>query len=593
MVTAGYLFEQVWIKNLNKRGINCWYFYLKEIFSQMGLTTVDEFSLSDLGKENRLAKISVLFIGNLPENGISPKIKKSLRNWIEKGGILIGFSPDGMDELFGIKYAHNISQPVDDFTPSAYFKFTEHPIAQGIHSAFHNEQMLLIFSPVRAVTLDGAEEVAHLYDLAKEKTGYSAITLFHCGSGLACYFAFDVPKTIWVLHQGRPVDKDHDGDGYLRTIDAIVIGDNEPEVLYADEIIFLIQNIVSTAGLPMIHQLPPYLGKVPDALFFWGGDDDGDSGVQVPASNWMRVKGLPYHINLMPNLEGDFAVSKKEISQIESNGHELSLHFNFMDGFDHPSGYTKQDVEKQVSLYRTLTGKLPICTVSHWVRWCGWTEPAKWFSESGVLADNSFFAVSRSTHLHDPHNPINTFGFSFGTAYPFYFYEGYEQGNKRLNFIELPITAYELRYDGKDNSLIHRCIDLAAYYHLTVNMFFHPCYIKDEPQARAAIEEILRYIEEKKLLVINMGPDELCIWWNERNKSKIKNVVAKENSIEFEVFCYSSRGLIVKIVSPAQSRCHVTDTKNKELYCEKRNEFGKEWLYIVIPQGKEKVKIEY
>jgi len=51
--------------------------------------------------------------------------------------------------------------------------------------------------------------------------------------------------------------------------------------------------------------------------------------VQVSASDFMKSRGLPYHINLMP-LNGRFAISRAEFRHMRANGHELSLHYNFM-----------------------------------------------------------------------------------------------------------------------------------------------------------------------------------------------------------------------------------------------------------------------
>ena len=54
------------------------------------------------------------------------------------------------------------------------------------------------------------------------------------------------------------------------------------------------------AGVPFIYQIPPAEdGSIPDALFYWGGDEyRGPVEDSLFASDWMKAQGLPYHINI-------------------------------------------------------------------------------------------------------------------------------------------------------------------------------------------------------------------------------------------------------------------------------------------------------
>ncbi len=289
-LSVAYVYDSQFRIEANKCGKNYWYEYIKEINEQLGLRA-QEISIYSLEDINLLSEISVLFIGNMP---FTDKAKSNLDTWLKKGGVLLGFATDGVDNIFGNTGCSMIPQPESDFTISGYFSLNSDPLTEGIHSYLHPEQKLLIFSDIRCVTPKESKEIAHLYRTDQSDSGYSAITEYKYGEGYAYYFAFDVPHTIWVLHQGIPITYDRDGDGYYRTCDLIAIGNAEREVLYADEILFVIQNMIARKPIPIIHQIPPEGGQVADALFYWGGDDEAAIGTQVWASNWMHEKD--YHI---------------------------------------------------------------------------------------------------------------------------------------------------------------------------------------------------------------------------------------------------------------------------------------------------------
>src|SRR5262249_54773632 len=161
----------------------------------------------------------------------------------------------------------------------------------------------------------------------------------------------------------------------------------------------------------------PLGDRVPDLLCYWGGDDEAaTNGLQRVASDFLRAQGLPYHVNAMAK-DGVFGLSPADAAAIRANGHEVSLHYNFRDGFSHPYAFTRTDVLHQAEGFRRTFGHDPVCTVNHYTHWAGGAEPAEWLREAGGRADNSFIHQGSP-----PLNPVNLYGFAFGTAYPHYFY---------------------------------------------------------------------------------------------------------------------------------------------------------------------------
>jgi hypothetical protein len=491
----------------------------------------------------------------------------------------------------------HVRQAGDVFTCAGTFALAPHPLTQEIHSPLEPTQRLLIFSDARQVRPQRSTELARLYDLRGENTGCAAVTARQLGRGHVFYFSFSVPQTVWVLHQGRPVDRDYDGDRRLRRSDAIVIRPHSSEVAYADELLLLLQNMIAVQPHPFLHQLPPVSlppvgdgeqgkGRVPDAVFYWGGDDEGSTeGVQLAASNWMRQRGLPYHINAMMRKDGTFGLSVEDARKIRANGHEIAPHFHFGGA----AGFTREDVMAQSAAFRRHFGTGWTCSVNHACVWTGWAEPARWMHQSGGKADNSF--------VHSPSppaNPVNRLGFSFGTAFPFWFYDDWRGGNRKIEFLEEPITAFECGYlkEQTDFATVHKAIDFAARYHLTMNMFYHPIYIAHYPACRAAIEEALRYLKERKIRSLHLGSDQLYEWWRARSDTRVSAVTAEGNTLEFEVETGYAPGVVVKIPLGRLAAKSVTiDGLPKPPDLANQRLFGQNWALVVAPRGKTRMTL--
>lgn len=593
MIRTAYIYDSDLKVKANQRGKNYWYEYIKEIFEQLGLRArqISRDSLKDI---KTLDRVNTLIIGNLTAEELTNEMRVNLENWVKNGGVLIGLATEGLDSLFGNSSSGIFFQPVDEYTLSGYFDLKDDFLTKDVHSHLHPLQKLLIFSPIRKITPKTSQEIAMLYRITKEDdTGYAAITKRNYKKGWAYYFSFNVPQTIWVLHQGRPITRDMDGDGYYRTLDLMVVGDNEPEVLYTDEILYLFQNMIGQRRQPFIYQIPPKGKKIPSALFYWGGDDEGQEGAAFEASQWMRSKGLPYHINALYK-DKNFVLKRKEAEAIIANGHEVSLHYNFIDGYSHPNPFTRSDVQTQARAFYEKFGRYPVCSVNHWATWIGWEQPAEWMLSTGGKADNSFtprrMESSATLDLED------AMGFSFGTSYPFYFHHDHKKENKRMDFLEEPQACYEIGYTpytkkGLNFNSIHKAIDMAARYHLLMNFFYHPPRISGIANCRKAIEEIISYIKTRGIVAKHMGPNELCNWWNKRSKSRIADINISKDMVAFNGYCEYEEGMIIKVPLLNQEACLVSLDNAKAVF-ENKEEFGQNWVYLICPSGSHKVRID-
>ncbi len=573
----------------NAAGANYWHVYTREICEQMGLCPV-QLPRRDLNSEG-LGELKVLILPDLSGKYLSVGEKSALRQWVHAGGLLIGLATEGLGDLFGIAVDGEIPQSDDCYSLSAALRFTDPNLARPLLPPGEEDAPIPIAAPARLLRASAdCRELARLVSLAGRDLRRPAVTLRSVGKGQALYFAFHLAQSIWVMHHGRPILDDYDGDGKLRSSDAMILRPFPTSLPYADLLVMLLRNAIGHCGLPFIHALPPLpeTGEVPDALFHWGGDDEALAGQQLPASEFMRELGLPYHINIMARPGEGFSLTKAEYEQLKANGHEPSLHFNFIDGVEHPYSFTRQDIQKQVDEYVASFGELPVCTVFHWTVWNLWSEPAEWMASCGLLGDNS--------HVHQPcppSNPINIVGFGFGTSYPYHYYHDWRKENDRIRFLELPITAYECGYwqhtEELDLKPLHRAIDLARYWHLTMNMFYHPVLIYQFPQCREAIKAGLNYMRRLGLRPLHMGNDRLTRWWLARSESSILDAALDADGRRMTVHSEWPEGMVVQALVDSPRAQATVDGQPRPMVV--REEHGACWLYVSVPQGTHEVRI--
>ena len=561
---SGYVINKKLWEQENTRKRNYWWIYIEEILGRLGMSCK---SIDIENLDNHLDSLRILFLG--PDD--YGKYHHALKNWVKNGGILFGFNSSSIDEIFGNKFEKKIFLQ-NPFSINGYLNFTGNSFLSSIKGKFP------VASDVNLVTSINSKVLACFRN-------FPVITSRRFHNGYAFYFGFDIAKTFWVINQGRPVDMDYDGDGYLRNGDGIILKSIRLPV--TDEFLFFLQNILcSCLMIPLIYHLPPLNDKdvVPDAVFFYGGDDESTRGIHFSACEFMKGLSLPYHINIMPDKNFEFAIDGEEFRKLEENNTEISLHYNFMDHFTHPAGFTEDDVGKQTKIFIEKFKKIPVCVNTHYLRWTGWYEPALWLEKYNIRGYNG------KIHFRfPPVNPVNRIGFAFGTSFPFFYWTDYTYENKKIEFVDLPITFYECGYSGEklDSGKIERAVDLAANYHTISNFFYHPVYIARFDSCRKAIRKIVEIADRKNLKILHSTPDRVTQWWIERSKSKISDIELKNNTMTFNVFCTAKQGIAVRIYTGNKKIIDANfPFKMKKLH-------SKKFLFLFIPHGENKVKIKF
>ncbi len=586
---AAWLYDASAHREANRAGENYWDLYMQELCAQLGLTAAPLQCTSAQALAQALQHCSCLFVG-AQTPVLKPELQHVLCHWVEAGGLLIGFRTEGLDELFGVREVGPKRRAESPFVPSAYLRLAHDPLAAGLQPDLHPEHPLLVFGPVRLVAAAGARELATLLDRDGRSALGVGVSLRRSGEGWAAYWAFSLPQTAWVLHQGRPIDRDYDGDGYYRTGDLFVIGEHEIEIPYADHLVWLLERLVALLPHPRLYTMPPAGGQVPRALIYWAGDDEFSAGDQLKASQFMRSLELPYHVNVMYK-HGEFAISPEEVEAILANGHDVSLHYNFVpsDGFPSAYEFGPEDVHQQAQAFRHRFGFAPYASVNHWLRWVGWAEPARWMAAEGGKGDGSFVHARMP-----PLDPCDIFGFPFGTSFPFRFYDDWKHGNETLPFVEKPLTGYEMGYSagGANFTQLYRLLDLTCRRHLVTSMFFHSNRIARIPYCREAIAAVKGYFEERGVPVKHLSLNGLVRWWFDRLSSRIDAASLTQSGLCFTVRTPHPEGAIVVVpLQPGQGAAARCD--GKPLECERWQEGPGRSLFIPIPHGEHLVQVEW
>ena len=571
----------------NARGENYWPLYAQEVLRRIGLP-FEVLAPGDLTPE-RLADLRIVILSALPRERIERAQAQALTAWVEAGGLLIGFATEGLDDLFGVTVDGVIDHAGDEFTSAACISLEDPEWTAQLLPAYERSTAMPVIAPVKVISAPGCRELARLRSFFEQDLGRPAVTWREVGEGAACWWAFDLAECLWKMQQGRPVYDDFDGDGKLRTMDMIVTRPWRGEVPYADLMCFVLRRVLAEAGAVFLHQLPPTPeGSIPDLLLHWGGDDEGATEVQVPAAQFMVEMGLPYHINIMQSPVGTHQLPRAGFERLRELGCETGIHFNFITEVEHPHRFTRQELADQLTTYLAAYGEMTVCMVFHWVSWTGWAEPARWLAELGLRGDNN-----RVHWTYPPLNPVNKVAFAFGTAYPSHYWDDAEHGNARIDFVGLPITAYEVGYlrgVGVEPSQLHRTIEQGAFWNLTMSLFHHPIYLLSE-ETRGAVRECLAHIERLGLNALHMGTDQACLWWHARDASAIESVERADREVVAQVRCEWDHGCVLQMLAPAGEVAVSVNSAPAESAV--REQHGARWLYVPVPCGRSVVQVHF
>jgi hypothetical protein len=87
-----------------------------------------------------------------------------------------------------------------------------------------------------------------------------------------------------------------------------------------------------------------------------------------------------------------------------------------------------------------------------------------------------------------------------------------------------------------------------------------------------------------------MGNDELCRWWNARSASSVGAARASQYVVSFCCEAAYKEGMIVKMPL-GQRMARGATVDGTEAVFRRAHEFGQEWAFVAVPQGKHRVEV--
>jgi hypothetical protein len=373
-----------------------------------------------------------------------------------------------------------------------------------------------LFVPVVADAKQGDVILA----TAKDENGVEIPALVRRGKDYR-YF-FDLPATIWFSGDGYTEMQNEAYFPLGRTPDWRPLPDgvvcSEP---FNDLLLIELEGILRSLGVPSLYRLPPMEdGSVPDLVLHFSGDDDCTSAdFNRKASRMMHEMGFPYHINAMPNGNGDFVFDLEVLRELNENGCELGLHLDLT-----ATPYKQESVLAQNEYFERAFGISPCTNVNHCLIQDGTqSELLRWLQGCGIIADNGYLGT------FDPQD-INAFdlcGFGYGTSFPRYTCDDAAHDNQLLTTMAIPVTYYEARLPAEDSdtSKVRAYLDGAAKNARIAQFFFHPHYLNDISDQFPATTRVLRLINShvaaQGYCALSMTTNTIATFWQKRAAATI------------------------------------------------------------------------
>ena len=255
-----------------------------------------------------------------------------------------------------------------------------------------------------------------------------------------------------------------------------------------------------------------------------------------------------------------------------------------------------EEFDRQVKLYVECFGKLPVCANTHCLRASGWADTARFGARRGLLGENSLIH-----HRVPPMNPTNLFGAPFGTMYPFFVYDDAAHGNERLVFVSVPIGFYEPGGAAGEESHplfgketfredeYRRVTELACRYGWTLNLFIHPMsFLSKQYRTRETLQCMRDRVNELGARAVWHGTDAVTLWWHARAGTRLE---CRPGKREFTAAVAHAGGVLVRFLDTGLPAGAFFTLDGRPLAAQRRSRLGRDWLYVLVPQGEHTLKV--
>ena len=471
--------------------------YITEILQMEGFL---EYEVKDLsGSEldvDELLRHDIVVLSNIP---LSSRQKAILTAYVQKGGGLIGLRPPKeLGFLFRVR-------PLGDTLSERYIKLeTQHPLSEGMEA-----ETLQYHGEADIYALNGAQPLAYLCQDLDCPTRYPAIATHEYARGRTAIFAYDLAASTVLFHQGRSSQSsigdypDPDSDGMFKPTDLFLnqIDIRLKHIPQADIQQDILVNIIEwmagfTKPLPRVWYFPDR----EKGLVFISGDSDSMSmkDFETTISTVEKYSGV-FTTYLMEEQYG--VVTPQEEQSLREKGHSFGPHL--WQGQRPSLSEKRQGIKEEIRHFRQCYGYTPLSSRGHSLIWVGWTEQAKYLSESGIRLSCDFTG-----------GKYIGAGYVTGSGLPWKFI------NKEGHILDIYEQPYQICDDGSmhDKSClppltleeaIQRSYEFmdAAFkkYHTVFQLSLHPIYIggsADLP-SKEWLEAVLAKCKQENLRTVS------------------------------------------------------------------------------------------
>ncbi|WP_086543663.1 DUF4082 domain-containing protein, partial [Algoriphagus antarcticus] len=513
--------------------------YPIEILRAEGL---NEFAVSDINAVNTslLNAYDVVILGELP---LSVAQVSTFSDWVNDGGTLISFRPDGdLYDLLGITPSNGILE-------EGYLAIANSGAGVGIVNEtmqFHGE--------ANYFTLNGASSLATLYSDANTATTNPAVTLNNVGTngGKAIAFAFDLAKSIIYTRQGNPAwaGQKRDGQGINIRSDDLFFPDwidfNKVQIPQADEQQRFLANLILLSNshkkpLPRFWYLPRKL----KAAVVMTGDDHANNGttgrfdqyLSLSPSNtpeavadWTAIRATSY---IYPNTP----ISDAQALAFENQGFEVGIHMSTNCApysFGQLSDFFTNQLAQFAANFPSLTA--PSTHRTHCISWSDWASKPKVEVANGIRLNTDYYYWPAEWIQNRP-------GMFTGSGMPMRFAD--LDGSLLDNYqVTTQLTDESgISYDLHINTLLNNALGSNGYYGVfTANMHTD----ENGGNSTNGSNTIVNAALQRNVPVISAK--QMLTWLDGRNNSSFGAMNWNGNSLSFTANIFAGANFIYGMV---------------------------------------------
>ncbi|WP_462409865.1 polysaccharide deacetylase family protein [Neobacillus sp. Marseille-QA0830] len=478
MAQIGILFDRTEAQARWSKGTNVFENYIFEVLDHLRIPyqkvdTQDEYESFDV--------LVAALCGDAKETS------EKLLNYIRSGGVAISYGGlDGLKQLLGVSSSPAMEKG---------YAFLNGFLNQSTPLRFLSADYWV--NPQRTITGEGYLKQTNQ---GTDQSHFPALQIIDYGLGRIERWSVPIPQAIVGLQQGTlPITEDGipapDGsanldEGILKAddgfeldwvLDRVTTETDTPYFphpyadLWREALIEHLLTTVTKKGmtLPILDYWPAGISQM--AMISHDSDLNVDESAKLTLSTLKAENVNTTWCMIAPGF------SREVYEQIQSDGHELAMHYNALEQED--GIWSEEAFSHQLEWLRNAAGIQDVVSnKNHYTRFEGWGELFRWCENHGIQVDQS----------RGPSKKGNI-GFLFGTSHPFFPVAWADEKNRFYDVLEIGFLTQDLNHHAlADTTVIQPFLDGVKRVNGVAHFLFHQYHIHTQPKVREAIIQVIR-----------------------------------------------------------------------------------------------------